>query len=125
MLGGFESGEEDGPWTRCFHVCNPHEGNWTELVGVAKTSLKKKLGRKVKIVGFGERMEKLEASAERGEVERNPGVKLLDFYRGMRDGGRGGVVMDTKETQKKSEVMRELGTVNVEWMKLWLDQWGF
>jgi thioester reductase-like protein len=118
--------EGNEAWTRYYHVCNPREGNWGDLVGIVKSYLERKLGKEVKVVGFGEWVERLEDSVGKEEdVERNLGVKLLNFYRGMRDAGKRNVVMDTKETQKKSRVMTELDVVNGNWMKLWLERLDF
>jgi hypothetical protein len=38
---------------------------------------------------------------------------------------RQAVRLETKVTQGGSEKMRELKAVDREWMRVWLEQWGF
>ena len=65
-----------------------------------------------------------ETSARTDHVAQNPGVKLLEFFEGMSAGGVD-AELETKETVKGSETMRELEAVGREWMEIWLRQWDF
>jgi hypothetical protein len=56
--------------------------------------------------------------------DEDPGLKLLEFYQGMCKAGAG-ARLDTKETMKGSESMKNLKAVDGEWMRLWLRQWAF
>lgn len=121
--------EREEVCARYYHLVNPQEGSWGALVPVLGEyySLKKgDGGREMEIVSFGEWVERLERSAEREDVDvqRNPAVKLLDAYRGMRNGGDV-IRLDTREARRKSESMRGLKGVDEEWMRLWLEQWEF
>jgi hypothetical protein len=40
-------------------------------------------------------------------------------------GEREAVRLETKVTREGSEKMRELKAVDREWMRVWLEQWGF
>jgi hypothetical protein len=76
-------------------------------------------------VDFHEWVDKLGDSAKGDvDVERNPGVKLLEFFQGMMR-EREAVRLETKVTHGGSEKMRELKAVDREWMRVWLEQWGF
>ncbi|KUJ07624.1 acetyl-CoA synthetase-like protein [Mollisia scopiformis] len=120
-------GGESRPWTRYYHVCNAKEGNWGDLVGVVKEHLERKHRENIEVVAFKEWLRRLEDSAE-GEnidIEKNPGVKLLDFYNAMRHDESGNVIMDVSETERRSEKIRELKPVSAEWVSLWMEQWDF
>jgi hypothetical protein len=59
-------------------------------------------------------------------VERNPALKLLEFYQTMASGeGDVDAKLGMEKTESRSEVMRGLGGVKGEWMGLWLGQWSF
>jgi hypothetical protein len=78
------------------------------------------------VVSLDKWVEELEASGKRQDADptKNPGLKLLGMFQGLRR-DKEGMVLDTKHTCERSEVMRSLQPVNKEWMRLWLQQWDF
>lgn len=65
-------------------------------------------------------------------LDKNPAIKLLDFFDSLKGGdgdgdgdGDGCTVLETSETAGRSETVRGLNGVGPEWMGLWLRQWGF
>lgn len=107
--------------TRVFHTVNPRRTTWSEIVPAVKKYL-----NTAKAVEYEDWLRTLTSSAEasRVDIEKNPAVKLLDFYRGLQD-GQAGPVFQTNETSKASKGLRELPAVNTEWMERWMQQWGW
>jgi aryl carrier-like protein len=112
--------------THVYNLVNPKATPWSNLLpefqglsGIKQT------------LPFKDWVRELEKSAveNRGNfTERNPAVKLLDFFRHS----------SQKEAPSESESRFEVGNlvrdsrqaaelkaVSSEWMKLWMDQWGF
>lgn len=63
------------------------------------------------------------------DLEKNPGVKLLDTYRlacmKPADGEVVGACFATERTEQASETMRWMEPVTVQLMKRWCRQWQF
>lgn len=123
----------EGQWTKYYHLANPRTAKWDEFVPIIQdhfsTPRKGSSGEKkdIQVVSIAKWLEKLEESSKSKDLDvarKNPAVKLLDFYRdfGKKDMNS---IMETKEAQKGSKTMRDLGPVKAEWMKLWLEQWSF
>ena len=84
-----------------------------------------KLGGNIKPVSFDEWFNALQATAARTEdVAKNPGIKLLEWFEGMKKGGEE-ADLETVETAERSETLRGLTAVGPEWMEIWLKQWNF
>ncbi|KAI0868670.1 acetyl-CoA synthetase-like protein [Hypoxylon argillaceum] len=102
-----------------YHLANPHAISWGNIVPWAVNGLK------LKPVSFEEWLGKLEGCDEPLEdVDKNPAVKLVEFYR---EAGRAGGVprrMMTWKATQASKTLREIGPVNEEWMTAWSRQWG-
>ena len=109
-----------------FHGVNPHTTNWAELADAVKEFYGDRIK---KLVSFREWVDALEKSQSVAEgqfidVDRNPAVKLLDFYRTMMVGNKH-VDFEMKKTMKYSRTMREVKPVTPELMKHWCKQWGY
>ncbi|KAF5714611.1 nonribosomal peptide synthetase [Fusarium mundagurra] len=108
-----------------FHGVNPAMTTWSDIAPAVKDFY----GDRMQLVSVGEWIERLEASAKEENVDfdKNPGVKLLDTYRGLF--GVGQEVQPVKygmeRAKSHSPTMRELGPVTPELMKNWCRQWGF
>ena len=79
-------------------------------------------------VPFAAWLSALQASAALGteDVAKNPGIKLLEFYKGMsEDGAEDEVLLETEQTVGASANMKNLTPVGEEWMRIWLEQWRF
>ncbi|KAF5541105.1 nonribosomal peptide synthetase [Fusarium mexicanum] len=108
-----------------FHGVNPATTSWSDIAPAVKDFY----GDRIKLVTVGEWIERLEASAKEGNVDfdRNPGVKLLDTYRGLFAVGEEvrPVKYGMERTKSHSPTMRELAPITPQLMKNWCRQWGF
>ena len=62
------------------------------------------------------------------DAESHPAVKLLDFFKGLAEMDKEGkeiVVLETRLSREKSELLREQESVKGEWMERWMRQWGY
>jgi nucleoside-diphosphate-sugar epimerase len=127
--GDCTNGKAEEAWTKYYHLTNPHESRWKDLVPAILEHFSRKNDQKsFRAVTFAKWVESLGKSANEKDVdvEKTPAIKLLDFYHGMSDGsGEIGMRLETKDTQIASQTMRGLRGVGKEWMELWLDQWKF
>lgn len=111
-----------------FHGVNPSATSWAEIAKI----LKAYYGERIKaLVPFDEWIHALEASAidaTAEDVEKNPGIKLIDTYKGMEEQGRAGlghIYFDVNRTVAHSQTMRKLGPINEALIKNWCDQWDY
>ena len=132
---------------KTYHVVNPFAKSWSadfaaDLTAAYPTDT-------VRSVSFEEWLERLKASAEEGErdgnvdVERNPAIRLIDFYTNASAKGEKGerklpavesvfelhskhlpVADQTTRAMKASRTLRELGPLNRNWVDNWMRQWG-
>ena len=112
---------------RYHHLVNPNLGSWSTLVPAVTEYLSHTShnSQTLEVVSFDNWVKALKESSEQaGDLERNPGIKLLEFFESMSQGGLGSH-LETKDTVKGSETMRGLKRVGREWMEIWLKQWGF
>ncbi|KAI0195467.1 hypothetical protein F4808DRAFT_327585 [Astrocystis sublimbata] len=112
-----------------YHGVNPEATTWGELVSAVQEYYGKE--RIPRIVSLREWVELLDQS-QTGDIqtlEKNPGVKLLDSYRGMAVGEgagvEGAVVFEMGRTRARSEATRRVRPVTRELMVHWCRQWGF
>ena len=116
----------DGEMMRMFHAVNPRSCEWQDLLPAVRESL----GQDILVIPFEGWVQELQDSIEAKEMDAgaHPGVKLMAFFQGMvRDGQRAkeSVRLATAETEQCSKTLRGLEPVRVEWMKMWLKQWGY
>ncbi|KAK2045229.1 thioester reductase domain-containing protein [Colletotrichum somersetense] len=107
-----------------FHGVNPRTVPWGELVG----SVRSYYGDSIReVVPFAEWVRILEESAgSADDIGKNPGVKLLDFYKGLASAGSHATAEFSMErTTKASSTMREMRAVTPELMYNWCRQWAF
>ncbi|OLN85756.1 Iterative polyketide synthase CazM 8 [Colletotrichum chlorophyti] len=106
-----------------FHGVNPRTVPWEKLAEAVKAFY----GDRVKqLVPFKEWVKALEESAaSTDDMDKNPGVKLLDFYQGLSLGEGHGVEFSMERTVKSSKTMKEMRAVTPELMQNWCRQWGF
>ncbi|WYZ39099.1 hypothetical protein EsH8_III_001013 [Colletotrichum jinshuiense] len=106
-----------------FHGVNPRTVPWEELAGAVKSFYGDRIK---KVVPFGEWLRALEDSASStDDMDKNPGIKLLDFYRGLSLGGEHGVEFAMDRTMRSSKTMKEMQAVTPALMQNWCRQWGF
>ncbi|KAI1296444.1 acetyl-CoA synthetase-like protein [Xylaria venustula] len=101
-----------------YHVANPHAMSWSNIIPWVVDRLR------LQPVSFEQWLDKLENCRDSLEdVDKNPAIKLVDFYR---TAGRASVPrrMMTWRAAQASKTLREVDAANEEWMNTWLDQWG-
>jgi hypothetical protein len=110
-------------WTKYYHLENPHTVKWSTLVPAVQEYFAEE---KLQVISMDDWVDKLEASGKEQDADasQNPGLKLLGMYKGLKC-ARECVILDTKVTRERSQVMQNLPPVNQEWMRLWLRQWAF
>lgn len=108
-----------------YHGVNPSATTWEELAPAVQEFYGKE--RIPELISFGDWVQRLEQSqgSDAQALDKNPGIKLLDSYRGMADAGKEPVVFDTKRTTEHSATMKATNVVTPEVMKHWCKQWGF
>ncbi|KAI0003481.1 acetyl-CoA synthetase-like protein [Xylariaceae sp. FL0662B] len=107
-----------------FHLVNPAAKLWSELLPAVKERLG---GEIVTMDEWTKELEKVDLN-DKDAVTSTPAVKILDFFRDMRETqymGAEEVVFSTDRVQKLSETLRDSGPVRAEWIGKWMDDWGF
>jgi hypothetical protein len=121
------NGELDEPNPSVYHLRNPREASWSDLLPVI---LKRLAANRhcdgLAVIPWEEWIAKLESAAKQGVGDGTvPGVKLLPFFQSMGRGGGGPKKsFATAKAQEKSAVLRELEPVGAAWMQTWMGQWG-
>ncbi|KAF2098480.1 acetyl-CoA synthetase-like protein [Rhizodiscina lignyota] len=125
-------GSKSASITDVIHLSNPTCVSWrTILPGVIPY-----LDPKVKVVSLAEWVRLLQESGEGAkgaDVDKNPGIKLLEFYKTLTVDSKGHAngaakilpVLKIEKVLQQSHTMQKLGPVTPEWMALWMEQWGF
>ncbi|KAK9791671.1 hypothetical protein SCARD494_07460 [Seiridium cardinale] len=107
-----------------FHGVNPSTTEWSTLAQAIREFYG--AARLPEMISFKEWVTRLEATQA---VDGNPGVKLLDTYRGMLAGddsaNRGRVVISMERTMGQSPTMRNSAAITPELMKQWCRNWDF
>lgn len=118
--------------TPIYHLVNPSTTAWSELCPVVQRCLQSAGGKEVKVVKYAEWLKALHASAAgtktQEDFERNPAVKILDFFDGLQASSEineATVSLSTERAKSQSKALRNCGPVTAEWMELWMKQWGF
>ncbi|KAF3069989.1 Iterative polyketide synthase CazM [Trichoderma lentiforme] len=109
-----------------FHAQNPTKVQWPEMIEV----LRDFYGDRIKeVVSLDKWVSLLEASAaEGGNVDKNPGVKLIDTYRGLSEVDKSGVPplsFAMTRTASKSKTAAALQPITPELMRKWCEGWNF
>jgi len=114
---------------RIYNILNPKPIQWISLVD----TIRKRLGPQIQVVQLAEWIETLERldGTDPCELTTKPAIKILDFYRRL-EGARSrsgsataGLKYSTAHVIAVSKTMAELAPVNMGWMDIWLNQWGY
>ncbi|EFY86027.1 NRPS-like enzyme, putative [Metarhizium acridum CQMa 102] len=112
-----------------FHCVNPKTTPWADLAAAIRDFYG---GRIRQLVSLEEWVAALEESAsDAASIDRNPGVKLLDTYRGMaaaaaNSAGRDvHVSLEMGRTVKHSKTAANLGPITTDLMRNWCAQWNY
>ncbi|KAI1851567.1 hypothetical protein JX266_003029 [Neoarthrinium moseri] len=111
-----------------FHGVNPSSTTWKKLAPAVQEFYGKE--RLPEMISFKEWVDKLEKtqSEDMMVVDSNPGIKLIDSYRGMAEAAEAGhksVQFDMRRTTKTSPSMRDAKAVSPELMQHWCKQWAY
>lgn len=112
-----------GSGGKVYHTVNPSTTTWAALLPHVLAAL----GPTVTAVPFSEWVTRLRGSAQtatsKGDLAINPAIKLMGFYEGLQSGESSVALLETRETEKASRTLRDLGPVQGEWMAKWIEQW--
>ncbi|ETS83210.1 hypothetical protein PFICI_05086 [Pestalotiopsis fici W106-1] len=110
-----------------YHGVNPHRTTWDSLAAAIKDYYGSRRIRE--LISFKEWTRRLEESGQSStEIDLNPGIKLLDTYRGMvaaMESGHPSPRFATQRTEAQSPTMRQPQSITPDLMKQWCKQWGF
>ncbi|KAI1762681.1 acetyl-CoA synthetase-like protein [Hypoxylon sp. FL1150] len=115
--------------TGYYHGVNPSSTTWTDIAPAVQEFYGKGRIREL-LPTFGEWIDRLEKSysGDTRALDKNPGVKLIDSYRGMSgayEAGKKPLILDMTRTTQRSPTMKSVTAVTPELMKHWCKQWGF
>lgn len=111
-----------------YHGVNPSRTTWQVLAPAVQEAYGK--DRLPELVSFKEWVNRLmkTQSEDVKSMDTNPGIKLIDTYRGMAEAAEAGLQQprfDMHRTIGISPTMRAAQAVGPELMKHWCKQWGF
>lgn len=117
---------EDEEISGYYHGVNPHAVKWADLAAAVQSFYGPERLAAELVPSFGAWIDRLEATQADGpeSVARNPGVKLIDAYRGMAS-APAAVVYDMTETARRCPVVRSTTAITPALMQHWCKQWGF
>lgn len=117
-----------------YHAVNPEFAVWADLLPLVREALSGSnvSGKaEITVVSWNEWVDAL-AQSQSGAAEdvmQNPGLKLLDFFSGLKveknDDADLVPRLDTEHSEMKSGTLAGLRPVGKEWMEIWLQQWMF
>ncbi|KAI0134807.1 male sterility protein-domain-containing protein [Daldinia grandis] len=114
--------------TGYYHGVNPSATSWAELaLAVQEFYGKDRIPELISFKDWVDRLEQSQAS-DTQDIEKNPGVKLIDSYRAMagaHEAGQKPFVFDMRRTIERSTTMKTAKSITPELMKHWCRQWGF
>lgn len=102
-------------------LVNPHPVPWRGLMAIVKD----RCGPETKessLEAWIQRLRDLPESAE--EVKCKPALKMREFFERMANGQLPSGFA-TERAQSVSGTMASLEPINADWLRIWLDQWGF
>lgn len=111
------------PPTRVYHAVNPQQTTYSALLPTILSRLPPNRKKPIPLTDWVRELEHSEPN-----LERNPAVKLLDFFTSVAemDGkGRGMVVLGTGCTAGRSGTLRGMRAVGGEEVGWWMEGWGF
>ncbi|KAL1690001.1 hypothetical protein GGG16DRAFT_103377 [Schizophyllum commune] len=106
------------------NVVHPRPVQWSQMIKHVQNSLKTVLQRDVPIVPFAEWFSKLEALANQPDLSAKdvPGVKLLEFFRGI-SAGHGMGAFSTNKMEAVSETLRSVEPLAQKDADAWVQYW--
>lgn len=108
-----------------YHVVNPSLKTWSELLPAIQAYIGN--AEAVNMQEWVSELEKVDTN-DSDAIVAKPAVKILDFFRDMQNSkyiGANDVEFSTKNAEADSLELRRLGPVQAEWIKRWMEDWGF
>ncbi|KAI0474340.1 hypothetical protein F4859DRAFT_522017 [Xylaria cf. heliscus] len=103
-----------------FHAVNDSVTSWGDLAPTVKDFY----GNRIKeLISFTEWVDRLEKSDSK-DIDKNPGLKLLDTYREMTHAKTLPLILDLERTNRRSRAMKEAPMISPELMIRWCKQWA-
>ncbi|KAF7553528.1 hypothetical protein G7Z17_g3538 [Cylindrodendrum hubeiense] len=109
-----------------FHAVNPVTVMWSELTAAVKSYYSDRIQQITTLEDWILRLEK--SALVSADISKNPGVKLLDTYRGMLSANQAGlqhVTFSMERTKTRSPTVEKLGEITPSLLKNWCQQWNF
>ncbi|KAK7186799.1 thioester reductase domain-containing protein [Paraphaeosphaeria sporulosa] len=116
--------------TQVYHIVNPRTVRWSSDFANDALALYPQ-GTHVRPVMFDEWVRALNDSTSEIDrdgtlqLDRNPAVRLLDFYSAASRPDQEPRSFITRRAEKASKTLQETGPINREWLSNWMVQWGF
>jgi hypothetical protein len=129
LVSSCETSHSPESGTQMYHVVNPKTTGWKATFAQEVLS-RYPQSISVRPVIFEDWLRALGDSAvemDRDgtlEVNRNPAIRLLDFYSGASKPGQEPRWFISSRAEKASKTLREIEPVNGEWVGNWMMQWG-
>lgn len=109
--------------TRYMHFVNPKKAYWSDMAHALSTKLDP--DRKLEVVAFTDWLDSLAQASEKSIViDDTPAIKLIDFLREIAHHSLERPSFSTISTEGFSPTLSRMLPVSMEWMELWLNQWG-
>lgn len=106
------------------HFVNPSAAAWKDLLPAVKGGVSAAKG--LEVVSLADWVSALQASAADNDLEANSALKLLPFFEQLATPDSGEMsVLDVRNCVAESSALRDMKAVNGDWMKMWIQQWGF
>ena len=106
-----------------YHAVNPRATPWSKLLPAILASFHDKPPELVTLCEWVTALG--ESAAKHEDLDRNPAIKLLDFFEQLASAEEDMVRFETMNTVRVSATLKNLEAVKVEWMERWMRQWGF
>lgn len=104
--------------TVLYNLVNPQVTTWDELLQAVKSLT-------TEIIPIKEWLHRLEQTKDEGahNLERNPGLKLIDFYKGLLSGSSKGLNFATDNLVRDSATAAALQSITRDDMARWIKGW--
>ncbi|OTB03015.1 hypothetical protein M426DRAFT_74313 [Hypoxylon sp. CI-4A] len=115
--------------SQVFHVVNPHTVSWSTTFANDVFDAYPR-DTPVKPVTFDEWVDILSEHSKEAagtgvvDVDRNPAIRLVDFYADVAKSNKAARTFVTERSKKASKTLREMPPVNRQWVDNWMTQWG-
>lgn len=116
------------------HIVHPHPITWSSILPVVMASIDRSRIAKqpMQVVSYREWLSMLRAKSVEAEqdasmdyatlVRKIPGLKLIEFYQGLQDGGSN-MTLSMHKTSALSPSLAKLEPLKTSWIAGWVEEW--